>query len=187
MQTHQTVAMKVSLYFLVLATLFTALQCVDAEDPFCWAMGDPHYRTFDNKRFDFMGQNTYYLVKDLEFIVEVEHRVCGNPASGVTCTKSVTVRAEHFKINLLQKREVTINGRSVTVPWSDRGIEISATPENHVTGNRLKGLCGSYNGNTNDDFKLPDGSISDNANTFGNAWQTNDPNLSARFLPEAGQ
>ncbi|KAF4523149.1 hypothetical protein B566_EDAN002404 [Ephemera danica] len=128
--------MKVSLYFLVLTTLFTvftALQCVDAGEPFCWAMGDPHYRTFDNKRFDFMGRNTYYLVKDWEFIVEVEHQACGKPAGRVTCTKSVTVRAEHFKIKLLQKREVTINGRRVQVPWSERGIQIKTVPANRVT------------------------------------------------------
>lgn len=39
----------------------------------CGAIGDPHYQTFDGKRFDFMGRCSYYLLKrdnDLEITAE---------------------------------------------------------------------------------------------------------------------
>lgn len=53
----------------------------------CSAVGDPHYTTFDGKRYDFMGKCSYYLVKADNYSVEAENAVCASAISEV-CTTS---------------------------------------------------------------------------------------------------
>lgn len=42
-------------------------KCVKPQVDLCWALGDPHFRTWDNAYFDFMGTCTYTFAT-----------VCGN-------------------------------------------------------------------------------------------------------------
>lgn len=78
----------------------TALTCGSR----CAAVGDPHYVTFDGKRFDFMGKCSYYLMKTDGISVEAENVACSGAISenmnflpSVTtempsCTKSLTIK-----------------------------------------------------------------------------------------------
>ena len=43
--------------------------------------------------------------------------------------------------------------------------------------NKLCGLCGDYNGNKSDDFKMPNGILAPNATAFGDSWQYNETSL----------
>ena len=43
-------------------------------DAICEGNGDPHYRTFDGKNYDFMGDCRYYLVKTADLTIIVENR-----------------------------------------------------------------------------------------------------------------
>lgn len=70
----------------------------------CAAVGDPHYVTFDGKRYDFMGKCSYYLMKAEGISVEAENVACSGAISenmnflpSVTtelpsCTKSLTIK-----------------------------------------------------------------------------------------------
>lgn len=49
-----------------------------------------------------------------------------------------------------------------------------------VPGNyreKVCGLCGNFNGDKKDDFKIPNGQITNNVNTFGTSWKVTIPNV----------
>lgn len=106
----------------------------------CSAIGDPHYQTFDQRRFDFMGKCAYTLMQTANVSIEAENVACsgqisadidvryaaatdgkGSAVDQPSCTKSVTIallngdRVERVK--LLQGRAVFVNGAPLpTIP-----------------------------------------------------------------------
>ena len=60
----------------------------------CIMSGETHVITFDGKDYDFSGSCTYVMARDVArsaFEILVTNVMCG--ATGVSCQKSVTIRA----------------------------------------------------------------------------------------------
>ncbi|XP_028410566.1 IgGFc-binding protein-like [Dendronephthya gigantea] len=175
---------------------YTGDDCKEKVEATCVTYGDPHYRTFDGKRFDFMGKCEYVLAKDRvnnTFEIRQENEPCGNGL--VTCTKSITVIFPGLTIKLQRGMtnvnggeissstnygavNVTIHGNGRTVVTSDYGVTVFWNNVYNVRVtiggryvNRTSGLCGTYNKMKYDDFWTPYGTIVGDPVEFGNSWK----------------
>uniref|UniRef100_A0A8K9UVC9 SCO-spondin n=1 Tax=Oncorhynchus mykiss TaxID=8022 RepID=A0A8K9UVC9_ONCMY len=163
----------------------------------CVATGDPHYVTFDGRCFSFLGDCEYVLAQEVGglFSVTAENVPCGS--TGVTCTKSVSLNVGNTAIHLLRGKAVTVNSMPVTLPKSysgsgltlervglfvslssrlgvtllwDGGMRVYVRLAAHLRG-RVGGLCGNFDGDTENDFTTRQGSVESTAELFGNSWK----------------
>ncbi|XP_062995706.1 IgGFc-binding protein-like [Elgaria multicarinata webbii] len=98
--------------------------CHEVSYTTCTAFGEPHYTTFDGKRYDFMGTCVYQMAglctenpNLTPFLVTVENNNRGSKA--VSYTKVVTLEVYNMTISLSQgyPRKVQVNGVSMNLPF----------------------------------------------------------------------
>ncbi|XP_059522530.1 IgGFc-binding protein [Myotis daubentonii] len=98
------------------------LGCVAVGSATCQASGDPHYTTFDGRRFDFMGTCVYVLAQTcgtrpgLDQFAVLQENVEWNNRK-VSVTRVVTVQVANFTLRLEQKQwKVKVNGVDMKLP-----------------------------------------------------------------------
>ncbi|XP_022915936.1 BMP-binding endothelial regulator protein-like [Onthophagus taurus] len=164
----------------------------------CVVFGDPHYKTFDGQFYTFKGNGKYQLTadcKDHSFSIRVANAYQTKSSSSAT-TKRVSIKVSGLRINLGQKLVAKIDGVKIPFPyekdkvvidklndtlqlrlrdeikivWNGRSfLEVTVPPRYK---NKLCGLCGNFNVNSQDDLKDRRGrNFSEHAiQHFGNAW-----------------
>ncbi|NXK15337.1 FCGBP protein, partial [Herpetotheres cachinnans] len=100
-------------------------RCVAKTRSVCVATGDPHYTTFDGRRYDFMGTCVYQLAalcSDdptlVPFTVTVQNNNRGSRM--VSYTKEVTLNVYNMTLSLSQThpQKLQVNGVLVDLPFS---------------------------------------------------------------------
>ncbi|NWU48477.1 FCGBP protein, partial [Dromas ardeola] len=100
-------------------------RCVAKSHSTCVATGDPHYTTFDGRRYDFMGTCVYQLAalcSDdptlVPFNVTVENNNRGSRV--VSYTKEVTLNVYNMTLSLSQAhpQKLKVNGILVDLPFN---------------------------------------------------------------------
>ncbi|GAA6086192.1 mucin-5AC [Tachysurus ichikawai] len=163
----------------------------------CAVYGDGHYITFDGKRYTFDGDCEYTLVRDNcghsntsgTFRVITENIPCGT--TGATCSKAIklflgvnellltdgsykVIQRDAgdeipYQISVMGIYMVIEASNGLILMWDQKtSIFIKLSP--NFKG-EVCGLCGNYDGNTNNDFTLRNQGVVNNALDFGNSWK----------------
>lgn len=88
----------------------------------CRANGDPHYTTFDGKRYNFMGKCEYVLAKVSEgdkFSIIQDNEHCGRKKA--SCTNAVTLKVKGLNIRVERGGNVTVDGTPAKLPYNNKG------------------------------------------------------------------
>ncbi|EFX67110.1 hypothetical protein DAPPUDRAFT_64092 [Daphnia pulex] len=175
-------------------------KCVE-DDAVCTVFGDPHYRTFDGRVFNFQGACKYLLTSDCRndtFSVRVTNDA--RSSRSFSWTKTVTLTIEDLKVTLGQNMKVKVNHKRVSLPFVSLGV-LSVVQEGYsvvVRTNlgvkllwdgesflevtvppafkrRLCGLCGNFNGRRRDDLRMRSGQLAQTVEQFGASWKVGGP------------
>ncbi|XP_078580669.1 zonadhesin-like [Branchiostoma floridae x Branchiostoma japonicum] len=179
---------------------FIGVNCETLDGGTCTAWGDPHYITFDGLAHHFQGVCDYVLAEqcgnNTDFRVEVTNEPCGS-SSRVSCTRAVYLDVKGYRISILQRKIVLVNGVRYTPPFNlnntvwgsysgifllletDTSVKVFYDGSHHAKvfvpwtyRNQTCGLCGDFDGDKENDFRTSYGWIAGDETTFGNSWAT---------------
>ncbi|XP_055509523.1 mucin-19-like isoform X2 [Leucoraja erinacea] len=178
----------------------------------CQVYGEGHYITFDDFRFTYEGNCEYIFVQDHckgergTFQVLIENVPCCE--NGVTCSRNIKIIFEGKEIILedgkVKESDENSNSSCTVDAYSLHtiGLYLSLTFSNGITmiwdkhtrfsvtldqrwKDKVCGLCGNFNDNTEDDLTTRSNSLASNSIEFGNSWKSTDscPNSVNQTFP----
>ncbi|KAM3921837.1 IgGFc-binding protein-like [Leptodactylus fuscus] len=174
------------------------LGCHAKEIGQCIVWGNRHYITFDKVYYDMQGTCRYTLFKIKTDKIDYSVTVENEPYGHVAATKSVMVTIGGYTIYLERGKTWTVElnnerynlpcrtrkypfwiseeGNNVIV-YSKYGITLLYDRQSFVSiwapssyAGLTQGLCGNFNKNTNDEFRLPNGTVVTDLAVFAKSW-----------------
>ncbi|XP_043936384.1 IgGFc-binding protein-like [Protopterus annectens] len=116
--------------------------CIPESSVVCWAKGDPHYKTFDGKNYDFMGTCTYTIAKTcgndvtLPFF-NVEAKNDNRGSTHVSYVSSVTIEVYDITISVVKgeygKIRVNNNVEHLPITIQDGKVKIYQSGQAVIT------------------------------------------------------
>ncbi|XP_078064517.1 zonadhesin-like, partial [Mustelus asterias] len=167
----------------------------------CRIAGDPHYRTFDGYRHHFQGRYTYTLTKTIAPGDLPPFNIDGQNVRRIIFSRVSFLQAVHVEVyghsaTLMKRGRLVVDGIRVQPPYQPReGLMISQRAralqlhtDFGLTVNfdgrssaeiilpstyrdRVRGLCGNFDGRKYNEFMKPDGSVVRSVRVFGKSWR----------------
>lgn len=103
--------------------------------------------TFDGKRYDFMGQCSYYMIYDPNFDIINDNIKCGHGEA--SCTKSITIHIDGHQIKMDHNHQLFVDGEEVTsTPYENNGIKIYMVSSLFMKAELSNGITILWDGRT---------------------------------------
>uniref|UniRef100_A0A8B9JBM9 Otogelin n=1 Tax=Astyanax mexicanus TaxID=7994 RepID=A0A8B9JBM9_ASTMX len=182
--------------------------CTQDLHPLCSVTGDMYFQSFDGRVYTFLATCQYVLAKSRNsggFTVTIQNAPCGPNLDGA-CIQSVNVvlnedprtevtlshsgevfMASQFHVFQIQElsslfvQVKTSQGLLLQYNWREFRLYLQL---GELWRDDTVGLCGTFNGNIQDDFLAPSGMIESTPQLFGNAWRVSSACVPRPSLPQ---